>query len=309
MKTRLNKVLSERGIASRRQSDQLITEGRIQINGKRVYELGVQVDPHQDKILVDGKPLRSKAPLIYVMMNKPKGVLTTLTDPLGRPTVSDFLNKVPYRVFPVGRLDWDSEGMLLLTNDGEYANQVMNPKSNIQKKYLVKLDRDPKFEHLQKLLRGVTIKEGKVAAVLAQKIAHKSKKHSWVEIIITEGKNRQIRQMFEKIGYDVLKLQRIAIGKLNMGSLPKGQIVFLNDVSADRVLDRMRPAPATATVPVKVATAGTAAKPSTVAPLLTARPAPKRPAKEKDSRKVKKYKAEKPKAKLDLDQLIRSSDL
>ena len=153
-----------------------------------------------------------------------------MDDPHDRPTIAQYLDKVPVRVFPVGRLDWDSEGMLLLTNDGDLANKIMHPKTEVTKTYLVKVDGNPPPEKIQKLLKGVSIVGGKVTAKLVEKVKKgDSDKYEWYKIIITEGKNRQIRQMFEKIGCDVLKLQRIAIGKLNIGNIKRGEVVFLNE--------------------------------------------------------------------------------
>ncbi len=233
---RLNKLIADSGISSRRAADRLIEEGNVTVNGKRVYELGTKVDPQEDRILVDGKPLRRKFENVYVMFHKPTGVLTTMEDPLNRLTVKHFLSKVPARVFPVGRLDWDSEGLLLFTNDGDYANKVTNPKSEVTKTYLVKVDGQPSKEKLNKLVMGVTIEGGKVSAKAVEIVEERGKdKYAWIKIVITEGKNRQIRQMFAKIGFDVLKLQRVAIGRLRLGSLKKGELVFLNDVAAERV--------------------------------------------------------------------------
>ncbi len=247
IRTRLNKVLADAGLASRRNADKLIENGHVTVNGKKVYELGIKVDAKKDKILVDGKLIKAKADTVYAMFNKPRGVLTTMEDPLGRPTVKDFLDELPVRLFPVGRLDWDSEGLLLLTNDGDFAQLVMHPKKEVTKTYLVKISGHPRAEQLAKLRRGVTIPTGRVSAKYAARAdklktpgsnsSRTSDKNSWVKIVITEGKNRQIRQMFEKIGFDVLKLQRVAIGKLRLGQLDRGQIIFLNDVAANRVFE------------------------------------------------------------------------
>lgn len=239
--TRLNKVIADSGLVSRRAADRLIEEGSVTVNGKKVYELGVRVDPKKDKIIVGGKPLKHKGLPIYALFHKPKGVLTTMEDPLGRPTVKDFLEDMPARVFPVGRLDWDSEGLLLLTNDGEWAQKIMNPKSEITKTYLVKVDGSPTNEHLNKLRRGVSIPGGKVKALHVSRIkkaGEKKSQYDWLKIVITEGKNRQIRYMFEKIGFDVQKLQRVAIGRLRIGNVDRGQVVYLNDVAAKRVFQQ-----------------------------------------------------------------------
>lgn len=237
---RLNKLIADSGVASRRHADRMIEEGLVTVNGKKVYELGVKVDPVNDKILLEGKPLRKPVTQkIYVLFNKPSGVLTTMDDPLDRPTVAEYLGDIPYRLFPVGRLDWDSEGMLLLTNDGDFANKVMHPKSEVTKTYLVKIDGKAEPVHLEKLKKGVSIVGGKVSAKHIERIKksgdNKSDKYEWYKIVITEGKNRQIRQMFAKIGFDVLRLQRVAIGRLRIGSVKVGELAYVTEEAAQRV--------------------------------------------------------------------------
>ncbi len=240
---RLNKLLAERGLASRRGADKLIADGQVTVNGKRVYELGVRVNPYKDKIVVDGSPIKNKSEPLDIMFHKPKNVITSMNDPLGRPTVADYMASVPDRVFPIGRLDWDSEGLLLLTNDGEFAQKVMHPKEEVTKTYLVKLDGQPKPEKINKLLSGVSIPEGgKVKAKFVEKIKRASSKglrtsdkFDWYKIVITEGKNHQVREMFKKIGFDVIKLQRVAIGRLKLGSLERGDFVYLNEAAVKRV--------------------------------------------------------------------------
>lgn len=239
---RLNKLLAERGLASRRGADKLIAEGMVMVNGKKVYELGVKVNPNKDKILVDGKPIKSKSQNIYVMFNKPKNVITSMNDPLERPTVADFVADLPARVFPIGRLDWDSEGLLLLTNDGEFAQKVMHPKTEVTKTYHVKLEGQPQLYQIKKLLTGVSIPGGRVKAKHVEKLKpikaagkKTSDKNDWYKIVITEGKNHQVREMFKKIGFDVLKLHRVAIGKLRIGQLGRGEMVFLNEAATQRV--------------------------------------------------------------------------
>lgn len=239
---RLNKLLAERGLASRRGADKLIADGLVVVNGKKVYELGIKVNPNKDKILVDGKPIKSKTENIYIMLNKPKNVITSMSDPLERPTVADFIGELPARVFPIGRLDWDSEGLLLLTNDGDFAQKVMHPKTEVTKTYHVKLEGQPQEYQIKKLLTGVSIPGGRVKAKHVEKLKmtktntkKTSEKNDWYKIIITEGKNHQVREMFKKIGFDVIKLHRVAIGKLRIGSLERGQMVFLNEAATQRV--------------------------------------------------------------------------
>lgn len=226
---RLNKALADAGLASRREADRLIAEGSVTVNGKRVYELGVKVDPRKDKILVSGKPLRSKSAPVYAILHKPKGVLTTMEDPEGRPTLKPYIEDLPVRLFPVGRLDWDSEGLLLLTNDGEWAQKVMRPENEVTKTYLVKVKGEAKPDALTKLRTGVSIIGGRVSAKFVERIDRGKEKYPWYKIVITEGKNRQIRLMFEKVGLDVMKLQRIGIGRLRLGNIEKGRLVFLED--------------------------------------------------------------------------------
>jgi 23S rRNA pseudouridine2605 synthase len=226
---RLNKYLADSGVSSRRKADELISEGSVQVNGKTVYELGVRVEPGVDRVTVNGKPVKPAAQKIYVIFYKPENVLTTMEDPEGRPTVADFMEKLPVRVFPVGRLDWDTEGLLLLTNDGDFAQKVMHPREEIPKTYMVKLDGKPSDAQLQKLKMGVTIPGGRVKALHVERVrVGDSEQYDWVKIIIGEGKNRQVRFMFQKIGFDVKKLKRVAIGQLTLGRLNKGEYGFLD---------------------------------------------------------------------------------
>ena len=221
---RLNKFLADHGIASRRKADEMIDEGRVQVNGRKVFELGIKIDPSKDKVKVGGKLVGAKPQPVYFVFNKPKSVVTSTYDPQGRPVVLDFFRRIKKRIFPVGRLDWDTEGLLLMTNDGDFANEITNPKSNISKTYHAKLDGIPTDKQLDKLKRGVSIIGGKVRAVHLKRLKKgSSNKKEWIEITITEGKNRQVRKMFEKIGYDVEKLKRVSIGELKLSALKPGE--------------------------------------------------------------------------------------
>lgn len=227
---RLNKFIADCGVASRRKADELIEEGLVQINGKTTFELGVRIHPTEDRVTLRGKPVKPASQKIYIIFYKPESVVTSLTDPLGRPTVAHFVKDIPFRVFPVGRLDWDTEGLLLLTNDGDFSQKVTHPKGEIPKTYMAKLDGKPTDAQLDKLRRGVTIPGGKVAAQYVERAqVGSSSNYDWVKIVITEGKNRQVRHMFQKIGYDVKKLKRTAIGQLTLGPLKKGQYAFLDE--------------------------------------------------------------------------------
>jgi len=236
---RLNKYLSECGIASRRKADELIAEGSVLVNGKKVYELGTKVRPAHDRITVSGKPVKPPTHKVYILFNKPRNVVTTMDDPAGRPTIADYFERLPVRVFPVGRLDWDTEGMILLTNDGEFAQKVNHPSEEILKTYLVKVDGHPSDDSLERLRRGVSVIGGKVTAKGVERVRRgDSDKYDWIKIKISEGKNRQVRRMFEKIGFDVLKLQRVAVGRLRMpASLKRGEYVFLTEDGVERIFE------------------------------------------------------------------------
>ena len=220
---RLNKYLADHGIASRRKADALIDEGKVQVNGRRVFELGIKIDPKTDRVKVGGKLIGSKPQPVYFVFNKPKKVVTSTSDPLGRPTVLDFFRKVRKRIFPVGRLDWDTEGLLLVTNDGDFAREITHPESKIPKTYQAKLDGIISTEKLEKLKRGVSIVGGKVQATHTKRLKRGSDKKDWVQIVITEGKNQQVKKMFEKIGLSVVKLKRVAIGELKLSGIKSGE--------------------------------------------------------------------------------------
>ncbi|MBC86517.1 MAG: pseudouridylate synthase [Bdellovibrionaceae bacterium] len=245
---RLNKYLADAGVTSRRKADDLIKEGYVRLNGKICREMGVRVDPYEDSITVRGKKVNPPTEMAYIAFNKPKNVVTTTSDPEDRRSVMDYFKRSKIRLFPVGRLDWATEGLLLLTNDGDFANQVSNPKSKVPKTYIAKLDGQPTAEQLDRLLHGVTIeKGGKVKALEVKRIQHgSSDKYGWVQITINEGKNRQIRKMFGKLGFDVKKLQRVAIGNLRLGRLRIGQFKELtakdlNKIFAEKKVNAERP--------------------------------------------------------------------
>lgn len=236
-RVRLNKYLADCGVASRRKADELIEEGAITVNGKKVFELGVKVDPEKDKILFRGKAVAAPTQFVYYAFYKPKNVVTTTSDPYGRPTVIDYFLKLKLRLFPVGRLDWDAEGLLLVTNDGDFAQEVIHPRKEVIKIYQAKLDGVPTMAKLDKLKRGVSIEGGgRVSAVSARSIKSTDKK-AWVEIAIKEGKNHQIKKMFAKIGYDVLKLKRISIGGLKLSGLKPGEFKELKSTDLMKIFN------------------------------------------------------------------------
>lgn len=242
-RVRLNKFLADSGLASRRKADEIIENGEITINGKKVFELGIRVDPKEDRILYKGKPVKAQSRFVYYVFNKPRSVVTTTSDPFGRPTVLDYFAKETLRIFPVGRLDWDAEGLILITNDGEFAHKVIHPEKGVLKTYHVKLSGLPSDQQLEKLRVGVSIEGGgKVAAVQVRRLSAKTTdKKAWIEITIREGKNHQIKKMFQKINHDVIKLRRVAIGGLKLGNLQSGEFKELSPDDFLRIFRKPKP--------------------------------------------------------------------
>ncbi|WP_243384609.1 pseudouridine synthase [Geothrix alkalitolerans] len=222
---RLQKILAAAGIDSRRACEQIILDGRVQVNGKTVAELGARADPRRDEITVDLIPIHKEAP-VYILMNKPKGYVTTVKDDQGRPTVMALLKGVPGRLYPVGRLDFNSEGLLLMTNDGALAQVLMGPEHEIPKVYLVKIHRTPKPELLKEFEAGFLL-SGRRLKPCHIEIAEKGD-NPWLKVTLTEGKNQQIRRMFAAVGHPVSKLRRVQFGPLADPLLKPGAWRFLN---------------------------------------------------------------------------------
>jgi len=225
MPERLQKILAAAGVASRRKAEQLISAGRIAVNGKVVTEQGVKADPSTDTITLDGKPLQPAQRFVYFLLNKPKGYVTTVTDPEGRPTVLQLLRNIPERVYPVGRLDYASEGLLLLTNDGALAQQLTKAASHVPKTYHVKISGRPSAQALQRLRAGITITlddHRRVKTSPAQIRLLEDASNPWYEIILIEGRNRQIRRMFQQVGHHVEKIKRVQLGTLKL-DVPPGK--------------------------------------------------------------------------------------
>jgi 23S rRNA pseudouridine2605 synthase len=220
---RLQKIIAAAGIASRRKAEQLITGGLVSLNGQIVTELGTKADPEHDHIRVNGKLLHGAERHVYLLMNKPKGYVTTLRDPEHRPTVMDLLRGVGARVYPVGRLDYASEGLLLLTNDGDFANRLMKAASHVPKTYMVKVAGSPTADGLARLREGIFIASdrGKRIKTSPAKIrVIRESANPWYEVTLIEGKNRQIRRMFEEIGHHVEKIKRVRYGPLELDVHP-----------------------------------------------------------------------------------------
>jgi len=226
VRERIQKILAKAGIASRREAERMVIEGRVLVNGCVVEVLGFKADPSKDHIRVDGKRLTPFEPKVILLLNKPRGYLSTVKDPKGRPTVLDLLKNVKWRIYPVGRLDFDAEGLLLLTNDGNLAHLLSHPKFSIPKTYLVKVAGVPEEKKLTRLKRGVMLEDGQAKAISCSLIREREK-NSWVRIVVTEGRNHLVKRMFSAIGATVLKLKRIEYGPIQLGDLPFGQFRYL----------------------------------------------------------------------------------
>lgn len=214
---RLQKIIAAAGVASRRKAEELITSGRVAVNGKVVTELGSKADPEQDHIRVDGKLIHQQKRHAYFLLNKPRGYVTTVSDPEHRPTVMDLVRGTGGRVYPVGRLDYASEGLLLLTNDGDLAHRLMKAGPHIPKTYLVKVSGRPTAEAVSRLRSGLSIstQEGKRVKTAPAKVRLiRDAENPWYEITLIEGRNRQIRRMFEEVGHHVEKIRRVRYGAL-----------------------------------------------------------------------------------------------
>ncbi|MBU5672723.1 pseudouridine synthase [Paenibacillus sp. MSJ-6] len=222
MEERLQKILAGAGVASRRKCEELILGGKVQVNGETVTALGTKADPDVDEITVNGKAIGTEKKM-YLVFNKPKGVITSASDPQGRKIVTDYLKGITERLYPVGRLDYDTEGLLLLTNDGEFAHLLTHPKHHVAKTYLATVKGVPHGSELDKLKNGIMLEDGMTApAEVEYHDIDSEQRHSTISITIYEGRNRQVRRMFEAINHPVTKLKRISFGDLFLGNMKRG---------------------------------------------------------------------------------------
>ncbi|MBP2071701.1 pseudouridine synthase [Thermoanaerobacterium butyriciformans] len=222
---RLQKYLAECGIASRRKCEQLILDGKIKVNGIIIKNLGIKIDPDKDIVEYNGRVVEKVQHNIYIMLNKPTGFITTVKDQFGRPSVLDII-KIKDRIYPVGRLDYNTSGLLLLTNDGDIANKLMHPKREIDKVYIAKIRGIPDDKDLDRFRNGLVL-DSRLTAKAKIEILKKINNDALVKIVIHEGRNRQIRRMCEMIGHPVITLKRIKIGNLELGNLKVGQWRYL----------------------------------------------------------------------------------
>lgn len=218
---RLNKFLAHAGVGSRRHCDELILRGRVSVGGQVVRELGTKVEPEETDICVDGQPLHAER-AVHWLVNKPRGVLCTNYDPAGRTRAIDLVPHVHQRVYTVGRLDEDSEGLLLLTNDGDLAHRLMHPRFGVEKTYLAQVAGRPGREDLAQLLKGVYLSDGHVKAHRVKRLKSQGES-TWLEIVLSEGKNREVRRMLARLNHKVLRLRRTAIGPVTLGRLGSGK--------------------------------------------------------------------------------------
>ena len=226
MLERLQKVLAKAGVASRRKAEELIRQGKVRVDGMVVTEMGTKVDPITQDIECEGVTLVSQEEKIYILLHKPSGYLSTVDDPQGRPIVTDLLKNIKERVYPVGRLDLDTEGALLLTNDGELAQKILHPSHEVNKTYVAKVKGVPTRKKLEALSKGIEL-EGRKTWPASIKVLNTKAQSATIQITIHEGRKRQVRKMFGAIGHPVLELKRTAYGRLELGELGSGKYRFL----------------------------------------------------------------------------------
>lgn len=233
MQERLQKIIAMAGITSRRKAEELMTQGRVQVNGKVVSELGSKADPERDRIVVEGRPLQRAGRRLHLLLNKPVGYVSTVSDPEHRPTVISLLREIKERVYPVGRLDYYSSGLIVLTNDGELANFLTSPKSGIPRTYQVKLESEPSPEEIKKLEEGIVLDGRKTAPCQIRPLGQRER--PWCEITLVEGRYHQVRRMFERIGHPVVKLKRVRIAFLTDRGLAPGRFRQLTAKEVSRL--------------------------------------------------------------------------
>ncbi|OIP92857.1 MAG: pseudouridine synthase [Syntrophaceae bacterium CG2_30_49_12] len=235
MEERLQKIIARAGFASRRAAEKMIKEGRVRVNNAVVRQLGTKADVEKDEVRVDGNLISSEVAKIYLMLHKPGGYVTTLHDPQGRPIITDLLSDVSERVFPVGRLDYDSEGLLLMTNDGVFAQRLLHPRFGIPKTYKVKIRGDLTGSEIRDLEKGIELDDGKFRPE-AFRVEKTNRKSCWVSLTITEGRSRMIRRGFASLGHPVVRLIRVAISDVSLGDLKAGAYRSLTKREVQKLL-------------------------------------------------------------------------
>jgi 23S rRNA pseudouridine2605 synthase len=238
MPVRLQKFLADAGIASRRASEQIILAGRVSVNGTEVRQLGTKVQPGHDKVTVDGRPVKASRRRIYIAINKPKGFICTRHDPLKRRSIGDLLPKEWTSVYSVGRLDRDSEGLIFLTNDGDFALRLTHPRYGVRKTYRVEVEGRVEPAVLQRFVNGI-VDAGDQLKAESAKLVSANNTRSVVELVLTEGKNREVRRLFASVGLNVSRLQRMRIGPIKLGELPVGKWRTLTETEINSLLSQI----------------------------------------------------------------------
>ena len=232
---RLQKILADAGIASRRASEQLILDGRVSVDGNQIFELGIKFDPEISKVEVDGEAIKLNKVKTYLAFYKPRGVISTMSDPEGRPNLGDFFEERNERLFHVGRLDKESEGLILLTNDGTFTHRATHPSYGMNKKYLLEIEGQFLKEHIDQLLKGVVLEDGMARALEVKVVREVNPKHHWVEVSLHEGRFHIIRRMFEFLEIGVIRLIRTEFGPISIGEIKEGRWRALNSVELDNL--------------------------------------------------------------------------
>lgn len=235
---RLQKFLAISGVASRRKAEEIIASGRVSVNGNVIKEMGVTIDEDRDKVTVDDMPIKPEEKKRYIILNKPKGYITSMSDQFDRPDIKTLVEEIPERVYPVGRLDYDTEGLIILTNDGEFANAIAHPKKSIDKVYIAKIKGTFNEDVADKLRSGVVI-DGRMTSPAKVEIFKNEGNISEVRVAIHEGRNRQVRKMFEAVSCRVVDLRRTAIGGFMLGNLPRGSWRDFNDAEL-KLIDKYK---------------------------------------------------------------------
>jgi len=237
---RLQKILADAGVASRRASEEMILEGRVSVDGKQIFELGSKFDPEISKVEVDGEAIRQNKTKSYLAFYKPRGVISTMSDPDGRANLGDYFKTRNERLFHVGRLDRESEGLILLTNDGSLTHRATHPSYGLIKKYLLEIEGPFTKEYVEQLLKGVVLEDGMARALEVKVVREINPKHRWVEVSIHEGRFHIIRRMFEFLEIEVLRLIRTDFGPISMGDTKEGRWRVLNSVELDNLFKALK---------------------------------------------------------------------
>ncbi len=234
---RLARFIARSGHSSRRGADRLVESGQVTVNGHRIFDPAYRINPDEDRVKVGSHMVKGKPPKVYYVLNKPRGYITGRKDPRGRASVHELFPRTPFRLEPVGRLDFDTEGALLLTNDGDIAHKLTHPSTMIPRRYLAKIYRTPTEKTLQRIQKGVTLEDGRTGPCLCRVVSRTSRGNCWIEITVHEGRNRLIRRIFAEVGHPVNKLRRLTFATISVKDLPRGKTRRLGDAEVRRLQD------------------------------------------------------------------------